>query len=91
MFANNNKEITLFPCNAADDAKLNCKKMRESRQAAAGLSRKDIALSRRPRSFCYNDNEAVNFIVTFLGVLITLLLLGSCLEHFMFIESFIPY
>ncbi|XP_004924662.1 uncharacterized protein LOC101744258 isoform X1 [Bombyx mori] len=60
----------------ADDAKLNCKKMREPRQAAAGLSRKDIALSRRPRSFCYNDNEAVNFIVTFLGVLITLLLLG---------------
>lgn len=57
-----------------DDPKLLCRKMSETRQAAAGISVGDRP--RRARSIHYQDAITVNLLVIFIGVLMALFILG---------------
>lgn len=68
----------------ADDPKLICREMAESRQSAAGLSIRDR--TRHARSACYQNVVTLNIFVIFTGVIIALLLLGkwNCLGAYIF-------
>lgn len=62
-------------CLVADDPRLLCREMAESRQSAAGLSSRDR--TRHARSACYKDVFYINIFVIVTGVILALLALGE--------------